>query len=146
MHLSDFIQKSVKISIVRSIFIVAELMKHSIKYLFTRKEIPVPIWPPQPQLNLSTSSYVQAQKRWIGWTTNLKFWMRAINMKNFMPKGSRYWSPYQNSERILTFHFLFRIIGCTCLATFSRIFLASSSPILLRGLISQTLLRSSRSI
>lgn len=89
MHLSDFIQKSIKISIVRSIFIVAELMKHSIKYLFTRKEIPVPIWPPQPQLNLSTSSYVQAQKRWIGWTTNLKFWMRAINMKIFMPKGSR---------------------------------------------------------
>lgn len=53
---------------------------------------------------------------------------------------------YQNSERSLTLHLCLRIMGWTCFAILSRIFLASSSPGFFRALISQTLLRSSKFI
>ena len=62
------IQEVVKISVVRAKVIVAKLVKHSIKNVFIREEIPVSVWPPQSNLNLGTSSNVQTEKRWIGRT------------------------------------------------------------------------------
>lgn len=132
---------------MRTILIVAELVQHCIKYLFIWVEIPFVVWPPQSELNFCSSSYIEPLKSWVGRTA---FPISEVNEKHTTKdnkvREDKSTQTNLNSERIRTFHLCFRIIGCTCFATVSRIFLASSSPIFLSGLISHTLLRSLRSM
>lgn len=135
---------------MRTILIVAELVQHCVKYLFIWVEIPFVVWPPQSELNFCSSSYIEPLKSWVGRTAFQSFrsqWeIMKYTTKHNKLREDKSKQTNLNSERIRTFHLCFRIIGCTCFATFSRIFLASSSPIFLSGLISHTLLRSLRSI
>lgn len=48
---------------------MAKLMKHCIQNLVKWVEIPIPIWPSQPQLHMNTSSNIQPQERRIFWAT-----------------------------------------------------------------------------
>ena len=50
---------------------MAKLMKHGIKNLIKREEIPIPVWPSKPQLHMHPTSHIQPQKSWIFWTANL---------------------------------------------------------------------------
>lgn len=65
INLSELIPKLVEISIMRTMGIMAELMKHCIKNLIKRDEIPIPVCPSKPQLYVHATSYIQPQKSWI---------------------------------------------------------------------------------
>ena len=58
-NLSDFIPKLVELRIMRTMLIVAKLMKHGIKNLIKWEEIPIPVGPPKSQLHLNATPYIQ---------------------------------------------------------------------------------------
>ena len=57
-NLSDFIPKLVEICIMRTMDIVAKLMKHGIKNLIEWEEIPISVGPPKSQLHMNATPYI----------------------------------------------------------------------------------------
>lgn len=72
-----------------TIHIVAKFMEHGVKNLFIREEIPVIVWSPQSELNLSTSTNVEPQKGWVRRAAFSQFIITCRNIRKIQRSSNR---------------------------------------------------------